>query len=142
MADIVEENVGLMLSHAPEGMMGLLERESQGARGYVNIDGERCPLMGANFNYDLQTGQIINFSTSQMPEYGLGCFEILCKPLNRKNILLYQKINPYFKIINIHYYEKKETPENVKAIIKASMIEYNIIVQAYNKPILDQMKAA
>lgn len=140
MSDIIEDNAGLMLSSKKGGMRYLLNRESVGARGYIYIDGEKYARMGANFNYDLQTGQIINFSNDRMPGCGKGLFEIAVITVRAKDILAYENINPFAKIVNVIYTDNPS--ESAKAVINASLIEYNIAVEACNAPILKAIKSA
>jgi len=98
--------------------------------------------MAANFNYDLQTGQIINFSNSRTQGYGMACFVIAVMMIRTKDILAYQNVNPFVKIVNVIYTDTDDVSENAKRVISASLIEYNSAVEAYNAPILKAIKAA
>ncbi|MBW3001999.1 hypothetical protein KY338_02435 [Candidatus Woesearchaeota archaeon] len=123
-SDIIDRNLELMLSLKDCGMMKLMNAESVGARGYVVLDGRRCPQMFANFYYDGETGEIICFSNRDpaLKDKARGRFTIASD---------FKRENPYFRIVNVVFDEKAS--DNANAVIMSCVNLYNSTYEQVGK---------
>jgi len=110
-AEIRKRNRAIMNSARPEcGMQWLVQRESMsGNAAPVVIRGIRYDCVGANFYYDLQTGEILCFSNRNLTYekkfgVGQGTFKIA--------LLLKEPEREFMKIITMLFDERASKAAN------------------------------
>lgn len=130
--DVVDSNIELLFSAKDGGMFYILSRESVGARGTVEVEGKKYPIMCANFHYERETGRIENFSNFPKEGFERARFIIASMTIRTNpELMRVENINPFFKIVNL-VFESTPTP-TAFAILTETMERYNIDVAAYNK---------
>lgn len=124
---IVKQNVQLMLSGEENGMRRFASQESHGGNaGFYKAN----PCVGVNFQFEANTGKIIEFTNEVNTRYSEGIFRLVFKDINNDS-LSYSKKTSYPKIISHRITRErkdiwgKQPTAEAEAVIKESVALYN-----------------
>jgi len=136
-ADIIRKNLGLMV-RTEEGSMQkyLMKAGLEGATTIgkgENGKPKKYATTGANFYYDLSTGEIVLFSNldaryHKAEGFGMGHFQLVVDDPNNRT---YEY--EFFMILSVTYDLLLETVPMAKKIIEASMENYNRVACVKSK---------
>ncbi len=119
---IVERNVSFMLS---DKGMEPAEESIGGNAGMFKFKGRNYSCIGVNFFFDCKTGQIFGFSNKTPTDYCSGNFRVIFARIGASIPDEERFDSATGKIVDLNFWDEKKPSKEAKAILLASVEEYN-----------------